>query len=240
MNELYMSAGICFAGMVSGAFGFAFPLIAGPLLLLMYKPSETILLTALCSLFSNILTAVLLRHSIKYQLRWQLIAPMLIGLPIGTALVTHMGTTTILRTGFGMLLVITSAISLLPWKMTITGEHSFTEVIVGILGGIVGGMFAASITSQVIWLTMKGLEKVNIRALLQPLIMVSQMIIVILIICDSGSVKPNMLYSVSLYMPAALLGALFGVSIFKSISTNAYTTAINALIFISGVILIVK
>jgi uncharacterized membrane protein YfcA len=113
-------------------------------------------------------------------------------------------------------------------------------VIVGILGGIVGGMFAASITSQVIWLTMKGLEKVNIRALLQPLIMVSQMIIVILIICDSDSVKPNMLYSVSLYMPAALLGALFGVSILKSISTNAYTTAINALIFISGVILIVK
>ena len=85
MTELYLSAGICFAGMLSGAFGVAFPLIAGPLFLLLYKPSDALLLTALCTLLSNLSSAVLLRHSIKYQLRWQLITPVLIGIPLGTA-----------------------------------------------------------------------------------------------------------------------------------------------------------
>jgi uncharacterized protein len=240
MNELYLSIGICFAGVVSGAFGFAFPLIAGPLFLLLYKPSEAILLTALCSLLSNIFTAILLRHTIKYQLRWQLIAPMLIGLPIGTAMVTHMETTMILRIGFGMLLVVTSTISLLPWKVAITGEHSFAEVIVGILGGILGGMFGASITLQVIWLTMNGLEKIKIRALLQPLIIVSQLIIVALIICSARSLKLNMSYDIALYMTSALLGVLCGIYVFKFISSSSYTKALNVLIFLSGVTLIVK
>ena len=54
----------------------------------------------------------------------------------GRRLACQLITPVLLRTGFGMLLVITSAVSLLPRKVTITGEHSFVEVIVGIFGGV--------------------------------------------------------------------------------------------------------
>jgi hypothetical protein len=74
-----------------------------------------------------------------------LITPVLIGIPLGTALVTHIETPAALRVGFGMLLAITSAVCLLPWKAIIRREHSLAEVIVGILGGVLGGMFAAPI-----------------------------------------------------------------------------------------------
>jgi uncharacterized membrane protein YfcA len=239
MNELFLSAGLGLAGVLSGAFNLAFPLIAGPLFLLLYKPSEALLLTALCTLLSNLFSAILLRHSIKYELRWQLITPVLIGIPLGTALVTHMETPAALRGGFGLLLAITSAACLLPRKAIIRREHSFAEVAVGILGGVLGGMFAAPIALPAVWLTMKGLDKIQVRALLQPLVIVGQ-IIIIIILCLTGSNQQNIVNTVGLYTPAVLLGVLCGVFIFKSISTRAYAMAVNVLVLVSGVILMLK
>jgi uncharacterized protein len=239
MNELYLSTGICFAGVLSGAFGVAFPLIAGPLFLLLYKPSDALLLTALCTLLSNLSSAVLLRHSIKYQLRWQLIIPVLIGIPLGTALVTHIEAPTALRTGFGLLLAITSAVCLLPRKVIITGEHSLVDLIIGILGGVLGGMFAAPVALTATWLSMRGLEKMIIRALLQPLMILSQLIIV-LSLCCTGSLRLHILYTVGLYIPALMLGVLCGVFIFNVISTSAYIKVVNVLILLVGIILIVE
>jgi uncharacterized protein len=239
MNQLLLLSGICLAAIVSGAFGLAFPLIAGPLFLLAYKPSEALLLTACCTLLSNILSAVLLRHSLVYEFRWRLIAPVLIGVPLGAELVMHIDSATMLRTGFGLLLIITTTFCLLPRKLTIRHEHQIAETIVGLAGGVIGGMFAAPVALSAIWLNLRGLGKLEIRAILQPLVILSQVVILI-VLAVAGTVDLIAVKSVILYVPSMLVGVLFGVHAFNRISNVAFITAINVLVLISGVILVIK
>jgi hypothetical protein len=50
VGRLAVFAGIAVAGAISGISGLAFPLIAGPIFLLMYPAPEAVALTAMCSL----------------------------------------------------------------------------------------------------------------------------------------------------------------------------------------------
>jgi uncharacterized protein len=86
VQTLSVFIGIFAAGMVSGTTGMAFPLIAGPIFLLVYTPAKAVALTAMCSLTGQVFSIALLRRSIDYELRLPLIAAGLVGVPLGTAL----------------------------------------------------------------------------------------------------------------------------------------------------------
>src|SRR6185312_7119257 len=88
VGPLTIGAGVFVAAVTSGATGQAFPLIAGPFFLLVYPVPEAVGLTAMCSLTGQLFSTAMLRHSIEYQFVGCLIGAGLIGVPLGTALLT--------------------------------------------------------------------------------------------------------------------------------------------------------
>ena len=79
VGRLAVFGGIFAAGAVSGISGLAFPLIAGPIFLLIYTAPEAVALTAMCSLTGQLFSIALLRRAIAYEFRVLLIAAGLLG-----------------------------------------------------------------------------------------------------------------------------------------------------------------
>jgi uncharacterized membrane protein YfcA len=190
-------------------------------------------------LLSNVLSAVLLRNTVAFEFQWRLIAPVLVGIPLGTELVTRMQSGTLLRMGFGLLLAVTAVFCLLPRKATLTRDLPMSDSIIGVIGGVIGGMFAAPIALPAIWLNLRGFEKHQIRAILQPLVIFSQVVILAALGC-SGAIDLNAMKAVVLYVPSLSVGVLLGVCTFNRVPNGAHHTAVNVLVLIAGVILIVK
>src|SRR5260370_13124018 len=85
-GRLAIFVGIFIAAAVSGVSGLAFPLIAGPIFLLIYPAPEAVALTAMCSLTGQLFSIALLWQEIGYRYRVPLIAAGLLGVPLGSAL----------------------------------------------------------------------------------------------------------------------------------------------------------
>src|SRR5258708_4511549 len=82
--------GILVAGAVSGATGVALPLIAGPVFLMTFAPVEAVALTALCSITGQLFSMALLRRAIVFEFRARLMVAGLLGVPLGSALLTRL------------------------------------------------------------------------------------------------------------------------------------------------------
>src|SRR5579864_592893 len=82
--------GILAAGAISGATGVALPLIAGPVFLMAYAPVEAVALTALCSITGQLFSMALLRRAIVFELHPRLMASGLLGVPLGSVLLTRL------------------------------------------------------------------------------------------------------------------------------------------------------
>src|SRR5579864_7752732 len=88
LYSLFAIVGVLFAGAVSGATGVALPLIAGPVFLMVYVPVEAVALTALCSITGQLFSMALLRRAIVFELHPRLMASGLLGVPLGSVLLT--------------------------------------------------------------------------------------------------------------------------------------------------------
>src|SRR5215831_10429439 len=139
MQLEFAAIALLFAGTVSGATGLALPLIAGPIFILLYSPPQAVMLTGLCSLLGQIFSVALLRKEIRYQFRWRMIIPGLLGVPLGTQMLLR-ADSTFIHFGFGILLIILSLCLLVrrPMIHVHAGER-VSDAIVGVCGGICGG-----------------------------------------------------------------------------------------------------
>jgi uncharacterized membrane protein YfcA len=133
MESDLVACGVLLGGAVSGATGVAFPVIAGPLLLLEYQPAQAVLLTAICSLAGQFFSMGLLRHSIEYRVRWSLVLPGLLCIPIGTTLLS-LASPAAMRIGFGALLAV-SSLCVLVRPPLFASRSKLVDVFVGACGG---------------------------------------------------------------------------------------------------------
>jgi uncharacterized protein len=239
MHQAVLAIAILLSATLSGSVGLGFPLIAGPVFLWRYGPSEALLLTSSFTLLSNFLTTVFLRRSLEYSLRWQLILPVLVGLPVGFELLTHVKNDEALRAGFGSLLVISTGFSLLPWRPNIKQDHTITEGALGLFSGVVGGIFAAPAVLPAIWLTLRGVDKKEMRAVLQPLVLICQIALILLLI-HAHAIKMAGFEVMAIYAPALVLGVLAGIYLFNHVSSQFYNKVVSALVLISSLVLVFK
>jgi uncharacterized membrane protein YfcA len=239
MHQSFLALAILLSATLSGSVGLGFPLIAGPIFLWTYGPSEALLLTSLFTLLSNFLTTVFLHRSLEYEVRWHLILPLLLGLPVGFELLTHLKNSELLRAGFGSLLVMSTGFSLLPWRPHIKQDHPIVEKAIGLLSGVVGGIFAAPAVLPAIWLTLRGVDKKEMRAILQPLVLICQVALILLLVY-SGAIKLAGFEVIAIYAPALVLGVLAGIYLFYRVSSRVYSTALSVLVLVSGMVLIFK
>ncbi len=236
MQSDLLAVGVLVAGTVSGATGVAFPVIAGPVLLLEYQPAQAVMLTAMCSLAGQFFSMGLLRHSIEYRVHWPLVLPGLLCIPIGTTLLLLASPVT-MKIGFGALLAL-SSLCVLVRRPLIAFRSSTIDVIAGACGGVCAGAFGASSVIPAFWLCFQGLDRHGQRSIIQPYIIAMQIASFALLL-KSGVHNDIVPQDLILWLVAALVGVALGSFIFHRISCAQYSRAIVLITFGSSLLLVI-
>jgi uncharacterized protein len=235
--RLAVSAGIAVAGAVSGISGLAFPLIAGPIFLLMYPAPEAVALTAMCSLTGQLFSIALLRRVIAYEFRVPLIACGLLGAPLGSALLCFFNPHFV-RVVLGVLIVASGLWRSLRLQTRATrGPSLLSEALVGFSGGLTGGLVGASSVVPAIWCAACGLDKSRQRAITQPYILAMQAASLISL-WAWGALDRSILGQYASFVLPALAGVALGVAGFRGLSSDAATRVVMGVVTASGLLLL--
>jgi uncharacterized protein len=163
----------------------------------------------------------------------------IIGVPVGVYLLLHLQSGAY-RDVIGALLIAYGVYLLLrnPALKLRTGPLS--DACAGFLGGLTGGLAGFPGASVTIWCGLKGWDKARQRGVYQPFILGMQPIalIVIALMRPASASATQLDWKTLMFIPAALLGAWFGLRIFKRLSDRQFELAVNALLIVSGIALV--
>jgi uncharacterized protein len=232
---------VLLASTLSSIAGFAFSAICGVMLLqLINDPVQVVEIMMVCSIAIQSLSVAVLWRDIAWRDVLTFVVGGAFGLPIGVGLLLHLG-----QFGFkeaiGGLLTCYAAYVLFQRPLSIKSCGNVADVCAGFLGGITGGLAGFPGAAVTIWCGMKGWDKRRQRGVYQPFILVMQILALMLIHFMRATTARS--YSLDLelvqYVPAALLGTWFGLSIFGRMSDRAFALTVNVLLLVSGVGLLI-
>ena len=237
VGRLAVFAGIAVAGAISGISGLAFPLIAGPIFLLMYPAPEAVALTAMCSLTGQLFSIALLWRVIAYEFRVPLIAAGLLGAPLGSALLCSFNPHCV-RVVLGALIVVSGLRRALRVQVGATRRPSLlSEVLVGLTGGITGGLVGASSVVPAIWCAACGFDKSRQRAVTQPYILAMQAASLVSL-WAWGALDRDIVGHYADFLLPVLVGIGLGVAGFRGLSSDAATRVVMGVVTASGLSLL--
>jgi uncharacterized protein len=239
MNHLALATAVFLGGLVSGFSGFAFSAAAGAILLHFLPPMQAIPLMMICSIATQATSMLTVR---KYII-WRDLTPLLIGgtvgLPIALFLLTLMEPTAF-RVAFGIFLV-GYALTMLrrpaPAAVRSIGGPCVNSA-VGFGSGFVGGLTAMPGALPVIWCELRGIPKERQRAMVQPFILVMQVVAVLLLSLSPGTINRELVNNIAFAIPALLAGTLLGMALFGRVDDRKFRTAVLLLLFVSGCLMI--
>jgi uncharacterized membrane protein YfcA len=228
---------VLFASTLSSIAGFAFSAICGAILLhLMDDPVQTVETMMVCSIAIQSFSVAVLWRTI----RWRDVFPFLIGgaggLPVGVLLLLNLGHIGF-REAIGGLLTVYALYALLRRPLRIKSENSFIDAWVGFCGGISGGLAGFPGAAVTIWCGMRGWDKARQRATYQPFILIMQFLGLLLIQFMHPPIGRGhaVVLQPLLFVPVALLGTGFGLTIFRRLSDRSFGFFVNGLLLASGI-----
>lgn len=224
-------------GIVTGLAGFAMGLVVSGVWLHILTPVQTAMLIVSYGLLVQAYGIWKLRHALK----WSTIAPFIIGgvigVPIGTALLTYINAD-YLRIGVGMLLVVYSTYSLARPHFKPMHAGFAIETGIGIVNGLLGGMTGLSGPIITMWCQLRGWSKDTQRAIYQPVILAAfAMSAVSLSLAGAVTSELARLYIYGL-APLAV-GLWVGLKLYGHLNEDAFRKVILILLLLSGLLLIV-
>ena len=161
-------------------------------------------------------------------------------MPAGAWLLLHLPTG-VYRGVIGALLIVYGCYLLLrtPTQVIIrTGP--LADACAGFLGGFTGGLAGFPGAFVTIWCGLKGWDKARQRGLYQPFILFMQPVglIAIHLMRPAASTAAQLNWTSLAFVPAALLGAWFGLYVFKRLTDRQFELAVNLLLVAAGIGLI--
>jgi uncharacterized protein len=226
-----------FGGIVTGLAGFAMGLVVSGVWLHILTPAQTAMLIVSYGLLVQIYGIWKLRRALK----WRAVAPFVIGgvigVPIGTALLTYINAD-YLRIGVGALLIVYSTYSLARPHFKPMHSGFAVETGVGFLNGVLGGMTGLSGPIITMWCQLRGWSKDTQRAVFQPVILAAFAMSAISL-SFAGAVTPELakLYFYGLLPLAA--GLWLGLRLYGHLDDAAFRKVILVLLLLSGLTLII-
>jgi uncharacterized membrane protein YfcA len=228
------------ASTISSIAGFAFSALCGALLFhLMDSPVYAVQVMITCSIAIQLLSVATLWRSIDWSSLPVFLVGGVIGVPAGVYLLLHLQTSAY-RDIIGALLIAYGGYLLLRNPVSKLRTGPLSDACAGFLGGLTGGLAGFPGASVTIWCGLKGWDKVRQRAVYQPFILSMQPValIVIALMRPASASATQLDWKMLAFIPAALLGAWFGLRIFQRLSDRQFELTVNALLIVSGIGLI--
>ena len=217
-----------FGGLTSGLSGFAMGLVVSGVWLHIISPGQNALLIVLCGLVTQGSGIWRVRHAMK----WQAVAPFIIGgalgAPVGTALLTTVDPKT-LRLTMGVLLVIYSLYSLVRPALKPVQGGIPADFGVGVANGLIGGLTGLGGIAVTVWCQLRGGPKDAQRAIFQPVMFATfVMSAVSFAVARAYTAETMKLYALAL--PALIAGIWSGLKLYGKLDDAGFRKTILLLL----------
>jgi uncharacterized membrane protein YfcA len=232
-------------GVASGLAGFAMGFVVSGIWLHILTPIQTTTLIVGYGLLTQGYGVWKLRHALS----WQIIAPFIIGgiigVPVGTMLLTYINPTylrsinpTYLRSGVGLLLVIYGTYGLAQPRLKPVPDNISADAGIGFMNGLLAGLTGLPGFIITIWCQMRGWKKDLQRAVFQP-VMLAAILGNVISLGVVGAITADTLQLYLLGLPAMAAGLWVGFKLYGKLDDVGFRKVILVLLLLSGLGLIV-
>jgi uncharacterized protein len=219
-------------GFASGLAGFAMGFVVSGIWLHILTPVQTTALIVGYGLLTQGYGVWKLRHA----LAWKNIAPFIIGgmigVPIGTMLLTYLNPA-YLSSGVGLLLVIYGAYGLAQPKLKVVPASKYADTGIGFVNGILAGLTGLPGFIITVWCQFRGWKKDVQRAVFQP-VMLAAIVANVVSLGIAGAITSDILRLFLLGLPAMVAGLWVGFKLYGRLDDAAFRKVILVLLLIAG------
>jgi len=237
MEKLLIGAVVFLASISQGMFGFAFMLIALPLLsFFSLSPKVTVpLLSLFLALLSGILT-VRLRARFDYKNTMPLLVGAVMGIPVGVFFLLA-SSDKIIKATLGIVLIVYSSYSLFfkrpPFRLP-----GWTGYLFGFFAGALGGAYNMTGPPVIFFISTQEWPKSTIVGSLNFFFTVTTMLVLVFHLL-AGNISWAITVTFLELAPVAVIGMLLGMWIFRKMDEENYRNGIFVLLTIMGIMLMV-
>lgn len=230
-------AGALSGGFVAGLAGFGTGLVAVGIWLHALPPAVAASLVVICSVVSQLQTIPTVWRYIRPRHVLPFIIPGLIGVPVGTRLLTDLNPDTF-RFCIGILLLGFSVFSLLCGRgLKVKWDGRIADGTVGLAAGVLGGLAGLSGPLPTMWAAIRGWDKDQRRSLFQAFNL-SILLAALLSHAMTGHLTAEVGWAVIAALPGTLIGAWLGSRVYLRLTDQHFHTIILCLLAFSGMTLL--
>jgi uncharacterized protein len=230
-------AGAAAAGFVNGLSGTGYALVALGFWLHAMPPTTAAPLVAFCSVCGHLQSLPKIWKGVIWSRVWPFLAGGLIGVPLGTALLSHVQVKP-LKLGVGLLLIFyCSWMAFVRRPPVIMAGGRLADATAGFGGGLLGGMASISGPIPVIWTQLRGWNMLAQRGVNQPFNM-SILAFSIVTAAIAGFLDRTFFVWAAMTLPITLASAHVGLRLYTRINETQFRRLILGLLGLSGLTLI--
>ena len=235
------------SALMSGLSGFGFSAV-GALCLIVLPPKLGVPLLMTLSAANQLMSLRQLKADMSPIRQWWPDGPApyllggLIGVPVGLSILSSLPTVNLMLV-LGSFLVFYDAYSLARphcARATVHGNW-FTSSLVGLSGGVIGGFTAFPGAPVVVWSGLRHLPKRESRAIVQPYILVLQLLSITLLALQRPQTFDKTYWLLlAITLPVVLPCTLMGVRLYRRLSDINFRRVTFVLLGVSGLGLLIK
>jgi uncharacterized membrane protein YfcA len=236
-EHIIIFLGALAGGLVSGLAGFGTGLAALGIWLYALPPSAAASLVVICSVAAQVQTMPAIWRAIEAKRVVPFIVPGLVGVPLGTALMTYLDVD-VLKLSIGCFLLVFSAYLLFNKSQSkITWGGRIADGAIGFGGGVLGGLAGLSGPLPTIWATVRGWTKGQSRGVFQAYNL-SILGFALVSYAISGLLNKEVALAAMWALPGTIGGVWVGAHAYGRLSDQRFREIILTLLCISGGMLI--
>lgn len=233
---LVLSGGIA-GGFVTGLAGFGTGITALGIWLYALSPSVAATLVIVCSIAAQIQTLPQIWQTIEFRRVAPFILPGLLGVPIGTALLSWVDVRTF-KLAIGFLLVAYALHALFHRsRVGMAWGGKVADGTVGFGGGILGGLAGLSGPLPTVWADIRGWTKAQKRSVFQ-LFNLTILCAALVSHFAAGLMTKELGIAAAIALPGTFAGTWLGFALYRRLSDKRFKEVILSLLGISGIALI--
>lgn len=232
-----VATGAFAGGFVSGLAGFGTGLIALGFWLHVLDSATAATLVAVCSVVGQVQTLPSIWPAFDAKRAWPIVLAGLIGIPLGTFVLTRVDLNSF-RLGIGLFLLVFAGFMLfgrVQAKLTWGGR--LADSAVGFAGGFLGGLAGLSGPLPVVWATLRGWSKDERRGVIQ-VFNSAILSAVVLWHFVSGLFTLELGWLILIALPGTLAGTWLGLRAYRRLSDRRFHEIVLCLLAISGLSLV--
>lgn len=237
-TDLIIIVGAVLGGFVQGLSGFAFGLVAMAMWAWSLDPHLAGPLVVFGGLFGQLISIRTIRGSFQANRAAPFIVGGLVGVPLGTALLTVINPLTF-KIFVGVVLVGWCSLMLrartFP-KVTAGGKSA--DGAAGFVGGVMGGLGGLCGPAPTLWCTLRGWARDEQRAVFQPFNLSMQVMTMVTYVWG-GLITLDTLKQFAIVAVALLIPNFIGTKVYAGLSDEKFRKVILVLLAVSGGVILI-